>query len=1726
MNTRILSFLVAVSLLLCGRLFGAGDSVVVVNEVHYNPSNAALEFVELHNQLSVNVDMSGWRFDGGITFDFPEGTIIPARGYLVVAKDPLALQAATGYAGAAGPFTGSLSNDGETLQLWNNNRALRTRPSPPPAPAANELWSIDIQGDGAAGAFGQVPPTPMSGAEPVSGLGNIWNLLTIAGHPGTNINPALASLKDSAGTTSSVGFVINGTISGFSYAPGSALLNDYLFLAAGNSASSVTWQLTGLNPAKVYGIWLYGSFLRSVRIKADVNGNGSIADDASFTAPVGGGVLISGIHPDAAGKIIGNADAPSGEANWSGLQLFIEPGGTPAPVETGSYSASLEKRRLMEEFSYGDSGKWPVAPDGSGFTLSKIDPQGGGMPANWAWSLGVNGTPGAVNFPLDAPWNATLPMVFFNEVSGASDGLWQCELYNGGANPVTMTGWQLVNGDTGASYNFPVTTLAAGAYLVVNETALHFRPLNNARLFLRAGMQMVDAVKVAGTSRARQIPGTGRWLRPSAPTFGSANVFSLQTGIVINEIFYHAFDESSEQWVELKNRSSAVVDLSGWKFSDGITYTFPPGTSLGAGQLLVVSNNAAALLAKYPGRAIIGNFSGSLGDGDTLTLEETSGNPADELRYEEGGRWPEIASGGGASLELRDPASENAAAESWGASATAQLGVWQTISYTAVATDDGIGNDTFFDFLLGLLDSGELLLDDVSVRENPSGANTEFIQNGTFQADTFGGTPLKWRLLGTHGIHGRTVVVADPDDPTNKCLRVVSSGHTDDKHNRIETTFASGRHVTIGNTYTISFRARWLAGSNQVNTRLYFNYLQQTSLLAVGNRWGTPGLQNSVAIANAGPVVSGVAHSPIVPAANAPVTVSALPGDPDGVANVLLFYRVNSGAWQNVAMASGVDGRYTANVPGQSAGALVQFYISATDSLGVNATWPAAGEKGGAFYRVNDGGADTSGLRGTFRVLISPENEAALFLNTNRMSNQLYPGTVIEDERTAYYQCGIGLKGSAFGRYAATEFGYSIDFPPEQPFRGVHTNVSIERAGNLKEIVAKHILNRAGGGYWSQYDDVAKVIGPGGINAPALIAAARTTSVFLKSLFPDESNGIVFNNELLYQPNGTIDGAPESLKLNNPYNHTRGFLGLADRGADKESYRWQWQLRNRRKADDYRTVIRLNRAFALGGSAFTNEIDATIDVDQWMRTWALMGLYGNDDQYGRLYPHNWRLYARPTDSRLIALPWDLDRAFNLATNSSLVPTTDSNGAYQNIQTLFTITAYKRAFDSHLLDLVNTTFNSTYLTPWINHLAAVTGQGAEFAGIASYVGARGSYALTQLPPAVPFVISTNGGADFTTAANSATLEGTGWSDVYTISRGGQTAPLNVTWLTNTTWRVTIPLIAGINAITLLAADQHGTAAGSDTITVTSNTTNVAASALNTVVSEIHYHPADPTLAEQSAGFSEADDFQFIELHNISPAAVELAGSAFTQGLTFNFTASTIVPPGGILVLARNAAAFQSRSGFAAAGVFIGRFSHSGETVTLVSSASAPITSFTYSDTGPWPASADGRGYSLILRRPQTNPDPALPIHWSSSAVIGGSPGAVENETFSSWLSLSPALTLTAPLDDQDNDGLSNAFEYAFRTNPLLPTTGRSPVAAIEPFLINGIETSYFVFRFRRSIRGSDTDYFPSYSTNLAKWEPLIHTGSVNNGDGTETVEYRAPSPATGNYFGRLLIEIFP
>src|SRR5439155_26753562 len=185
-------------------------------------------------------------------------------------------------------------------------------------------------------------------------------------------------------------------------------------------------------------------------------------------------------------------------------------------------------------------------------------------------------------------------------------------------------------------------------------------------------------------------------------------------------------------------------------------------------------------------------------------------------------------------------------------------------------------------------------------------------------------------LIGNH--HGEVIV--DPDNAPNHVLHLIAAGPTEHMHNHAETTLAAGATIINGREYQISFRAKWLAGSNQLHTRLYFERLAKLTLLDVPGLNGTPGARNSRFESNIGPTFSEFQHRPAVPAPNEPVTISATVGDPDGVAACALWWSANSGTWNSTAMSPAGNDRFEAAVPGYAAATVVQFYVEATDTQG------------------------------------------------------------------------------------------------------------------------------------------------------------------------------------------------------------------------------------------------------------------------------------------------------------------------------------------------------------------------------------------------------------------------------------------------------------------------------------------------------------------------------------------------------------------------------------------------------------------------------------------------------------------------------------------------------------------------------------------------------------------------------------------------------------------------
>lgn len=1069
------------------------------------------------------------------------------------------------------------------------------------------------------------------------------------------------------------------------------------------------------------------------------------------------------------------------------------------------------------------------------------------------------------------------------------------------------------------------------------------------------------------------------------------------------------YSENPEEWIELYNKSAQPVDLTGWELDGAIDYKFADGQMIGPGEYLVIAKDGMSLAEKHPGVAgqILGDFSGTLSNSNELiVLNDANGNPADEVHYYDGGRWDALADGGGSSLELRDADSDNSSPEAWAGSDESSRSEWGTYTYRGVAQNDGLGNNIFHEFVLGLLNSGVVLLDDISVIEDPDGAATEFISNGGFESDTVGLKPSDWLLIGTHGDHGMSVVVTDPEDVGNQVLRLVATGATEDKHNQVSTTYANGEQLQVGQEYEISFRAKWVSGSNQVNTRMYFNYLQRTTLVDVPEALigGTPGAVNSQAEVNAGPTYTNFTHGPVVPQPGEAVTVSVHADDVDGVSGVNLYYAVEGGGFVSVGMTDDGNGNYTGQIPGLSAGQVVQFYVEGTDGLGAVSTFPREGASSRAMYEVDDGRASLGEVH-NIRVIMDPADINFMYTNVNRMSNHRLGATVIYDESQVFYDVAVRLKGSAFGRTHDSETGINIQFHPDQLFRGVYDTVTIERNNNKKEIISKQMLNRASGGLTSFYDDVGRILMPRTQDTGNfIIAMSRTTDVYLESTYGEDANDYpLINFELLYSPTGTSAGVG-SQKLNFPYTHASGHPDIEDLGPDKESYRWNFQMRNARDIDNYEPIIQLGQTFSLTGQALEDAVDDIIDVDQWMRTWAMMSINGNDDFYSRVFSHNFRFYQRPDDGKFVAIPWDFDRSFQISVTAHPWAQTDAFGDAANVAKIIERPIYNRLFWGHVLDISNTTANTDYMADWVAHYGSLLGQ--NFGGELNYITNRVQYLLSQMPGQISFEITSNGGVDFSTGDASVELNGQGWVNVREIRLAATGEVLELTWLDEDNWAISLPLLNGANEIELLAIDHQGNEVGSDIITITSTATTPVYDSLR--VTEIHYNPSNVTESEALGGVTDSEQFEFIELQNTSATeTLDLTGVMFTNGISFDFSGSvTSLAPGEIVLVVSDATAFELRYGSAAddgtpyviAGEYDGQLSNGGEGIELVDSVGLVVESFDFEDgsdevdEADWHPLTDGGGASLSVL--DAHGDKSIGTNWRASGIDGGTPGRLD------------------------------------------------------------------------------------------------------------------------------------
>jgi hypothetical protein len=443
--------------------------------------------------------------------------------------------------------------------------------------------------------------------------------------------------------------------------------------------------------------------------------------------------------------------------------------------------------------------------------------------------------------------------------------------------------------------------------------------------------------------------------------------------IVINEINYAPSGASNPaEFIELYNNGATNVDLSGWKFDAGVTYTFPAATTLAAHGYLVISGDTNTFAARW-GFTPLGPWSGKLSNsGEQVRLRDAANNTVDSLTYGVGFPWPTAACGDGSSMELINPGLDNDLAGSWRSSGQ-PAGAGQPQIYVPPTAVD-------WHYRKGTNEAS-----------SPVSAwrQLNFVENGTWLTgqtsigfgDDDDNTILTDMQNNYSSLFLRRVFSIDPGaKPTAVKLKVRVDDGCIIWINGVEVArfhLATGlvpaynslaqNHeadiVAFESTNVFNADAFLVEGQNLVAVQAFNTSLTSSDftidvsveeLPVTGGTTPTPGAVNSCFAANAPPAIRQVNHLPIQPTSGQPVTVIAKVTDPDGVAAVSLKYQVvNPGTyirktdvaytnWTTVPMyddgthgdTNSADGIYTAVIPGsvQVHRRLMRYKIVATDA--------------------------------------------------------------------------------------------------------------------------------------------------------------------------------------------------------------------------------------------------------------------------------------------------------------------------------------------------------------------------------------------------------------------------------------------------------------------------------------------------------------------------------------------------------------------------------------------------------------------------------------------------------------------------------------------------------------------------------------------------------------------------------------------------------------------------
>ncbi len=894
---------------------------------------------------------------------------------------------------------------------------------------------------------------------------------------------------------------------------------------------------------------------------------------------------------------------------------------------------------VMASVRYDDEYPWPVAPDGAGHSLVLTESERAiDDYRSWGASSRVGGFPGTSD-------SAVVSSLKINELHFDQDGdVDWVEIHNTAEIEQSVDGYFL----SGAR-GFGDRTEIAGSVPAKGFLAFDVGFSNNGVAFLvdsnNVVRSAVDYDRQSLRAHVAAYPdGSADFYSSAQGSRGGPNDPDRETAVVINELMVDPPSGHRDgEFIELHNKGETIVDMSGWRFVEGVDFQFPEGATIAPGDYAVIAANERITGSAFPEARIIGQYDGNLSNNnELLRIEDTWGNMVDEVHYHTGGDWPEKAGGLGSSLELRHPEMDNSVPTAWRDSDESEKAEWTTFSitdrYDRLRTMGG--ESSYEELHMHGVGDCEIALRDMSFALSQGGPN--LLPGRGQRVSTNGQGSSGWLCQGTH--HGSYM--------QGREFHLVSTGHGDVKANRVEIDVTG---MNQSDTLTFECEARWVSGKPTVIVHTWDRSFGGVLRLPVPRNLGSAGSVNSALIPSAAPALSGLTHSPAVPRGN-PVEVTVRVSSGDGPV-VNLRHRPDSTnpatPWNTTRMVDdgsngdneAGDGIYTATLTEYTSdGIIAQFYVEAENSGGETTVMPSPAPVRPAMFIV-DTTAVARDLRSQRFVLSARSVQAlgnagqgsAFNYAFPRLSNQYFNCTFIANERHIIYNAEFRKAGSPFQRSDgfSTSQGKNLKWksPRDKRYRGW-----TRRAIDDDPVVGRSHNNRLVR-YWlyllghpaNEHEFIRIVIN----NGPAMIREDVETNAndFLKRNWDQGEKGELYriDDEWWFD-----DGWSRT--------NRNADWSVDGRSVEPNMYHAEWMKRSREDEYDYGSFI--DWVFSVGQNRFTREeIERMADIDMMAANAVVRGWVDDWDTLTRNRGKNGYFLRKHSDGKWMLLQWDSDLTF-------------------------------------------------------------------------------------------------------------------------------------------------------------------------------------------------------------------------------------------------------------------------------------------------------------------------------------------------------------------------------------------------------------------------------------------------------------------------------------------------